>query len=295
MKGHCRTGEKCKYSHERAEEALNKRQKDENTDNESTKRQRIEKDVAKAAADESEDEPSSSVPSSSRGQREVWSKELQEKFAVPFGDDFFDLWDVARTLNPEDPLQAFRPSVGVDLVGAYDVLAGNFEDVTIDASKYHLHWRYYFDPPEVLTIFTADRASSGGSDGEHWGYFRDEPTELPSAVVSNNPREDQGLFKAVGPNAVAALLSVAMGKRKRQAKLSKSGSASAALDTAIKTLQSHCGTCCLFASLAVRASLAHCVCLSQPHVISRSTAKAAAARGSSGRRKSLLRQSQDWV
>jgi hypothetical protein len=33
----------------------------------------------------------------------------------------------------------------------------------------------------------------------------------------------QGLFKAVAPNAVAALLALALEKRKRQAKLSKTG------------------------------------------------------------------------
>jgi hypothetical protein len=186
-KGHCRTGNKCKFVHDETDAPNKRPKKEEDADHDSKKRQRTE--MEESVADE--DEPSSSVPSSSRGQREAWSKELAEKFAVPFGDDFFDLWDIARVLNPEEPLQAFRPSVGVDLVGAYDLLAGKFEDASIDASKYHLHWRYYFDPPEVLTIFTTDRASSGGADGEHWGYFRDDPSQLPSAVVSNNPREDQ--------------------------------------------------------------------------------------------------------
>lgn len=45
-------------------------------------------------------------------------------------------------------LDAFL-SVGLKLVGPYDVLAGLMNDFDAnDVEKTVLHWRYYYDPPE---------------------------------------------------------------------------------------------------------------------------------------------------
>lgn len=40
-------------------------------------------------------------------------------------------------------------SVGLKLVGPYDVLAGHMNNFDAnDIEKTVLHWRYYYDPPE---------------------------------------------------------------------------------------------------------------------------------------------------
>jgi hypothetical protein len=40
-------------------------------------------------------------------------------------------------------------SVGLKLVGPYDVLAGHMNGFNAnDVEKTVLHWRYYYDPPE---------------------------------------------------------------------------------------------------------------------------------------------------
>lgn len=101
---------------------------------------------------------------------------------VTFHDEFFDVFEVAKKLKvhyphysptarhaahtdlaatpthshrkPDDPLNAFR-IINVKLVGPYELLAGKFSkgDACIQTKlPYYLHWRYRFDPPEVLTV-----------------------------------------------------------------------------------------------------------------------------------------------
>ena len=63
---------------------------------------------------------------------------------------------------------ALKPLLGVKLMGPYDFLAGLFADESILSVKsVHLHHRFYFDQPELLTILAEDK-----EDGQHLGYFR---------------------------------------------------------------------------------------------------------------------------
>ena len=55
----------------------------------------------------------------------------------------------------------------------------------VDQERLHLQDRYFFDPPEFLTMLY-----KGGPPGEpqpkrheHWGYFRDDPTSLPQFIA----------------------------------------------------------------------------------------------------------------
>ncbi|XP_025193272.1 histone PARylation factor 1 isoform X2 [Melanaphis sacchari] len=94
--------------------------------------------------------------------------------------EFYDLWSFCKRLcstHPEDALL----SVGLKLVGPYDVLAGKMNGFNAnDVEKTVLHWRYYYDPPEFQTILV-----STGSEF-HIGYYRDEPSASPVYVVSND-------------------------------------------------------------------------------------------------------------
>ena len=56
------------------------------------------------------------------------------------------------------------PSIGMELVGPYAVLAGRLEGVTWE--KCVLQSRFFYDPPEMVTV--AQRTS----DQYHLGFFR---------------------------------------------------------------------------------------------------------------------------
>ena len=63
---------------------------------------------------------------------------------------------------------ALSDSLGLKLVGPYDILSGSFDDISeSDITSYHLHWRYYYDPPEFLTVLKGDDKT-----GYHVGYYR---------------------------------------------------------------------------------------------------------------------------
>ena len=60
---------------------------------------------------------------------------------------------------------ALEDSVGLKLVGPYHLLAGRLTEVSW--SKCVLHCRFFYDPPEFLTVLKEDNSS-----GFHIGYFR---------------------------------------------------------------------------------------------------------------------------
>ena len=63
-------------------------------------------------------------------------------------------------------IAALVQSVGLELVGPYHVLAGQLEGVTWERCT--LQSRYFYDPPEMVTVVR--RVSS--SSQYHLGYFR---------------------------------------------------------------------------------------------------------------------------
>jgi hypothetical protein len=104
----------------------------------------------------------------------------------------------------------------LELVGPFEIL----DDVLKTCKtlpNIHLHYRYYYDTPEFLTVIrTLDKKSQF-----HIGYyrlidifyvhlhiilllFRDSPDELPSFVASNDANENNR-FKICGDNLFAAI------------------------------------------------------------------------------------------
>ena len=65
------------------------------------------------------------------------------------------------------PTVALESSLGLVLVGPYDVLAGKLKGVPWE--KCVLHCRHFYDPPEVVTVL---EASGDDAHGFHIGYFR---------------------------------------------------------------------------------------------------------------------------
>lgn len=64
-------------------------------------------------------------------------------------------------------VDALHSTTGLRLVGPYDIMAGKFDNMDSDSVNYHLHWRYFYDPPEFLTVLNGDETL-----GFHIGYFR---------------------------------------------------------------------------------------------------------------------------
>ena len=54
-------------------------------------------------------------------------------------------------------------------------------------SDIHLHQRYLFDTPELLTVMKLNGKKSS-EQVLHWGYFRDDEKDMPVFVGSNDPQ-----------------------------------------------------------------------------------------------------------
>jgi len=127
-------------------------------------------------------------------------KKITETFKVELPQDFFLLWEFCMKLNSENPSEALNDTLGLKLVGPYDVLSGAFDDVReLDITSYHLHWRYFYDPPEFLTVIKGDDKT-----GYHLGYYRDDPNSSPVFVASNEA-EKSCEFTVLGENLFAAV------------------------------------------------------------------------------------------
>ncbi|KAM7443990.1 hypothetical protein ABFA07_007360 [Porites harrisoni] len=127
-------------------------------------------------------------------------EKMRETFKVELPSDFFDFWDFCKNLKDGNPCDALKESLGLQLVGPYDILSGSFDDVKeSEMISYHLHYRYYYDPPEFLTVIRGDDKT-----GFHVGYYRDDPKVLP-AFIASNQAEKGCEFSVLGENLFAAI------------------------------------------------------------------------------------------
>lgn len=62
---------------------------------------------------------------------------------------------------------ALKDSLGLQLVGPFDILAGAHKNSKNSQPNFHLHWRYFYDPPEFQTILAGCENSQ-----HHIGYYR---------------------------------------------------------------------------------------------------------------------------
>eukprot|EP01083_Nonionella_stella_P243243 847774_1 len=106
----------------------------------------------------------------------------KKSFGMEMPKDFFDFYAFSLEFSPNDPCGILEKSLGLRLVGPFEVLAGKFDGRRI--LSHHLHWRYHFDTPEFMTIL------NNAATGEHYGYFRDDPRELPQCIASNKGNSD---------------------------------------------------------------------------------------------------------
>lgn len=127
-------------------------------------------------------------------------EDLKIKFKAEMPQDLFDFWEFCSNLNTMDPTQALVPTLGLQLVGPFDVIAGKFKKHRAEQEPcYVLHWRYYYDPPEFQTVMM-----KADSTQHHLGYYRDDPKELP-AFVGVNYANMNGVIRQQGDNLFAAI------------------------------------------------------------------------------------------
>ncbi|XP_069182099.1 histone PARylation factor 1-like isoform X3 [Procambarus clarkii] len=134
---------------------------------------------------------------------------IEQKFLLEMPDDFFDFWDCCSQINKEKPEEALMKA-GLTLVGPYDVLTGKLKGLkTRKISSYVCHWRYYYDPPEFMTVVAGDE------NEYHIGYYRDDPFALPSFVASMSSIKP-GNIKPLGENIFAGVCSYLTLKMKEE-------------------------------------------------------------------------------
>ncbi|XP_035682312.1 histone PARylation factor 1-like isoform X2 [Branchiostoma floridae] len=133
------------------------------------------------------------------GTRTALHDDLKAKFKVDLPDDFYQLWDFCKTLDATNPAGALDDALGLELVGPYDLLADKVVTEGAQDADFLLHWRYFYDPPEFLTVIKGDDETQ-----HHIGYFRDEPNKKPVFVASNHAQKNHTISPQ-GDNLFAAV------------------------------------------------------------------------------------------
>ncbi|KAL2305073.1 hypothetical protein Nmel_007042 [Mimus melanotis] len=126
-------------------------------------------------------------------------QEAETYYQLRLPEDFYQFWKFCEELDPEKPSDALVSSVGLKLVGPYDIIAGRHKEAKSTDVNFNLHWRFFYDPPEFQTILVGDSRTQ-----YHMGYFRDVPDELPVWVGANEAKKGC-VISQVGDNIFAAV------------------------------------------------------------------------------------------
>ncbi|XP_056416887.1 histone PARylation factor 1 [Hyla sarda] len=133
-------------------------------------------------------------------------QEVESLYNLTMPEDFYKFWTFCTEINPDEPCDALKSSLGLRLVGPYDILSGKHKVAKKTSEvNYNLHWRFFYDPPEFQTIIVGDSK-------HHIGYYRDSPEELPVFLGSNDASKGchitptgDNVFSAVNQFAVKKL------------------------------------------------------------------------------------------
>uniref|UniRef100_A0A8D0BT07 Histone PARylation factor 1 n=1 Tax=Salvator merianae TaxID=96440 RepID=A0A8D0BT07_SALMN len=127
-------------------------------------------------------------------------QQVESCYQLKMPEDFYHFWKFCEELTPENPCDALKSSLGLRLVGPYDILAGkHIQKNRLGNVNFNLHWRFFYDPPEFQTIVIGDNKTQ-----YHMGYFRDVPDELPVWVGENEAKKGCTISQ-VGDNIFAAV------------------------------------------------------------------------------------------
>ncbi|KAM9857455.1 histone PARylation factor 1 [Aulostomus maculatus] len=136
--------------------------------------------------------------------------EILQLYKLQMPEDLYHFWDICKELCPENPCGALKDTLGLQLVGPFDILAEAHKNSNNPQPNFHLHWRYFYDPPEFQTILKGSEESQ-----HHIGYYRDTPDSLPSFVGENEAKKGCTITQ-MGDNLFAAVYLFLLRKRKEK-------------------------------------------------------------------------------
>ncbi|XP_056136924.1 histone PARylation factor 1 [Lampris incognitus] len=175
----------------------------------------------KARPDDSTAIPSSEVGADLR-------EEVAKLYKLQMPEDLYHFWDFCKGLCPENPRDALMGTLGLRLVGPFDILAEAHKSCQNPQPNFHLHWRYFYDPPEFQTIL-----QGCGETQHHMGYYRDTPDALPSFVGENEAKKGFSIAQ-MGDNLFAAVYLYLLRKRKERHSRKAEGKAVESLEAKLK-------------------------------------------------------------
>ncbi|XP_072319691.1 histone PARylation factor 1 [Eucyclogobius newberryi] len=157
--------------------------------------------LKRARTSELKDAPTSTINAQQRD-------EIKELYSLNIPEDLYHFWDFCKELSPDNPRGALTDTLGLQLVGPFDLLAGAHKKLKTKPNL-HLHWRYFYDPPEFQTIICGD------GNQLHFGYYRDTPDLLPSFVGENDAKKGCTITQ-MGDNVFAAVFLYLQRKKKEK-------------------------------------------------------------------------------
>ncbi|XP_077574239.1 histone PARylation factor 1 [Stigmatopora nigra] len=137
-------------------------------------------------------------------------QEMLQLYKMPMPEDLYHFWDFCNELCPDNPCGALKDTLGLQLVGPFDILAGAHQNCKNASPNFYLHWRYFYDPPEFQTILQGSEESQ-----HHIGYYRDTPDSGPSFVGENEAKKGCTITQ-MGDNIFAAVHLCLLRKKKEK-------------------------------------------------------------------------------
>ena len=94
-------------------------------------------------------------------------KLLSQVYQMEFPKDLYEFWKFCSNIDNKHPRDALKTLLNLELVGPFEVLDGALKSCKT-IPNIHLHYRYYYDTPEFMTVIrTVDQKSQF-----HIGYYR---------------------------------------------------------------------------------------------------------------------------
>ncbi|KAI6650640.1 hypothetical protein LOD99_7690 [Oopsacas minuta] len=125
---------------------------------------------------------------------------VKKRFFIELSKSCLLFWQFCQETNKESPCSALK-ELGMELLGPFQVLAAVNKGIPINEITYNcMEHRYYYDPPEVLTVIQVDKTK-----GSHIAYYTDHPLTQPNFIVLC-PTKDNCILKPIGDNLFQAVI-----------------------------------------------------------------------------------------
>ncbi|XP_051993812.1 histone PARylation factor 1 [Xyrauchen texanus] len=135
-------------------------------------------------------------------------EEVERLYKLRMPEDFYQFWEFCKGLKADCPQDALNETLGLQLVGPFDILSKKHKHSASSQPNFYLHWRHFYDPPEFQTIIQGNRETQ-----HHMGFFRDTPDALPVFIGENEAKKGCTITQ-MGDNIFAAVLLFLKKKRK---------------------------------------------------------------------------------